>query len=203
MRKPGGELQGDVVVEVGIQPPVVGAELGGGAERKDCGLERAQAEQPRGKGDPVVELAGWALTRELDCELVGDVEAAERVGGVGVGGRDGLDSGTDPGVERLESDRRMLFERGYPARLDDADPGELIPVSMFRLLDALKRALDRQAPPIVHTIVAEPISLEEAIGVMESALRRRPRTRGARTGRCGPLACGAGRRVPAGQSSPR
>jgi segregation and condensation protein A len=78
-------------------------------------------------------------------------------------------------LERLESERRLLFERGAPARLDDSDPGELVPVSMFRLLDALKRALDRQAPPIVHTIAAEPISLEEAIGVIESELRRRPR----------------------------
>ena len=78
-------------------------------------------------------------------------------------------------LERLESDRRLLFERGAPARLEDSDPGELMPVSMFRLLDALKRVLDREAPPIVHTIVAEPISLEEAIGVIESELRRRPR----------------------------
>jgi segregation and condensation protein A len=73
-------------------------------------------------------------------------------------------------LELLESDRRLLFDRGAPAQLEDPEDGELQPVSMFRLLDALKNVLMRQAPPIVHTITAEPISLEEAIAVIRGQL---------------------------------
>lgn len=76
------------------------------------------------------------------------------------------------GLERLEADRRLLFDRGAPAQLEDPLDGELQPVSLFRLLDALKNVLQREAPPIVHTITAEPISLEEAIGVIRGQLLR-------------------------------
>ncbi len=75
-------------------------------------------------------------------------------------------------LERLESDRRLLFDRGAPAQLEDPQDGELQPVSLFRLLDALKNVLQRQAPPIVHTITAEPISIEEAIALIRSAFER-------------------------------
>ena len=78
-------------------------------------------------------------------------------------------------LERLESDRRLRFERGAPAQLEDPEASELLPVSLFRLLDALKNVLSRQAPPVVHTIVAEPIRLEEAMGLMEVNLRARPK----------------------------
>ncbi len=75
-------------------------------------------------------------------------------------------------LEALESDRRLLFDRGAPVQLEDPEDGELQPVSLFRLLDALKNVLQRQAPPIVHTITAEPISLEEAIAVIREQLER-------------------------------
>lgn len=75
-------------------------------------------------------------------------------------------------LEGLETERRLLFERGAPAQLEDPMEGELQPVSLFRLLDALKAVLQRQVPPIVHTITAEPISLEEAIAVIRSTLER-------------------------------
>jgi segregation and condensation protein A len=78
-------------------------------------------------------------------------------------------------LEHLEGERRLLWERGAPAQLEDPDAGELVPVSLFRLLDALKRALERTKPPIVHTIDAESISLEEAIALMKERLRERPR----------------------------
>ncbi|MGE5176437.1 MAG: segregation and condensation protein A [Hyphomicrobiales bacterium] len=78
-------------------------------------------------------------------------------------------------LERLEADRRLRFERGAPAQLEDPEASELLPVSLFRLLDALKNALARQAPPVVHTIVAEPIRIEEAMGLLEATLRERPR----------------------------
>jgi segregation and condensation protein A len=80
------------------------------------------------------------------------------------------------GLGALESERRMHYERGAPAQLEDPDSPEsreLLPVSMFRLLDALKTVLTRQAPPLVHTVHAESISLEEAIGLMETQLRSR------------------------------
>lgn len=75
-------------------------------------------------------------------------------------------------LERLEGERRLLFDRGAPAQLEDPSEGELVPVSLYRLLDALKEALQRQVPPIVHTITAEPISMEEAIAVIRETLRR-------------------------------
>jgi segregation and condensation protein A len=78
-------------------------------------------------------------------------------------------------LEQLESERRLLWERGAPAQLEDPDAGELVPVSLFRLLDALKRALERTKAPVVHTIDAESISLEEAIALMKERLRERPR----------------------------
>jgi segregation and condensation protein A len=73
-------------------------------------------------------------------------------------------------LERLETERRFLFDRGAPAQLEDPQDGELQPVSLFRLLDALKNVLQRSVPPIVHTITAEPISLEEAIAVIRGQL---------------------------------
>jgi len=74
---------------------------------------------------------------------------------------------------KLEAERRLHWERGAPAQLEDPESRELLPVSMFRLLDALKTVLTRQAPPLVHTVHAESISLEEAIGLMETQLRSR------------------------------
>jgi segregation and condensation protein A len=78
-------------------------------------------------------------------------------------------------LAHLESERRLLYDRGAPAEPEDPQASELLPVSMFRLLDALKEVLSRQVPPIVHTLVAEPISLEEAIGLMKSRFETRPR----------------------------
>ncbi len=78
-------------------------------------------------------------------------------------------------LERLEADRRLLFDRGAPAQLEDPEASELLPVSLFRLLDALKGALARQVPPVVHTIHAEPMRLEEAISMIREALKARGR----------------------------
>ncbi len=78
-------------------------------------------------------------------------------------------------LSRLETERRLHFERGAPAQLEDPEASELLPVSMFRLLDALKTVLSRQVPPIVHTVTAEPLSLEEAMGVMRGRLLESPR----------------------------
>ena len=76
---------------------------------------------------------------------------------------------------RLESERRLLFDRGSPAQLEDPEASELLPVSIFRLMDALKNVLSRQAPPIVHTVNAEPLSLEDAISLMRGQLLATPR----------------------------
>ena len=78
-------------------------------------------------------------------------------------------------LEQLEGERRLRFDRGAPAQLEDPDASELLPVSLFRLLDALKNVLSREAPAPVHTIVAEPIRLEEAIALLETRLRERTR----------------------------
>jgi len=76
-------------------------------------------------------------------------------------------------LERLESERRRMYERGAPSQLEDPEASELLPVSLFRLLDALKTVLSRQAPAVVHTITAEPIRLEEAMSLMEENIRTR------------------------------
>jgi segregation and condensation protein A len=73
----------------------------------------------------------------------------------------------------LESERRLLFERGAPAQLEDPEARELLPVSVFRLMEALRTVLQRQVPPIVHTVTAEPISLDEAMSLMTTHLRER------------------------------
>ena len=78
-------------------------------------------------------------------------------------------------LNRLESERRLLYERGAPAQLEDPEARELLPVSMFRLLDALRSVLSRQVPSVVHTVTAEPMSLEEAISLMRGQLAERPR----------------------------
>jgi segregation and condensation protein A len=78
-------------------------------------------------------------------------------------------------LERLEAERRLLFDRGAPAQLEDPEASELLPVSLFRLLDALKGALARQVPPAVHTIHAEPMRLEEAMSLLRETLRSRGR----------------------------
>jgi segregation and condensation protein A len=78
-------------------------------------------------------------------------------------------------LSRLEAERRLQFDRGAPAQLEDPEARELLPVSMFRLLDALKAVLSRQTPPMVHTVTAEPLSLEEAIGLMRGRLVESPR----------------------------
>ena len=78
-------------------------------------------------------------------------------------------------LERLEADRRLQFDRGAPAQLEDPEASELLPVSLFRLLDALKGALARQAPPVIHTIQAESMRLEEAISLLRETLRTRGR----------------------------
>ncbi len=79
------------------------------------------------------------------------------------------------GLSRLESERRLRYERGAPVPPADPEARELLPVSMFRLLDALQSALARQAPPYVHTVTAEPMSLEEAMGLMSGQLRAQSR----------------------------
>ena len=78
-------------------------------------------------------------------------------------------------LERLEGERRLRFDRGAPAQLEDPESSELLPVSLFRLLDALKGVLSRQVPAPVHTIVAEPIRLEEAMSLLATNLRERSR----------------------------
>jgi segregation and condensation protein A len=78
-------------------------------------------------------------------------------------------------LARLENERRLSYERGAPAQLEDPEAKELLPVSIFRLLDALRSVLSRQTPPVVHTVVADPLTLEEAIGLMRTQLLTKPR----------------------------
>lgn len=78
-------------------------------------------------------------------------------------------------LERLEAERRLRFERGAPAQLEDPEASELLPVSLFRLLEALKGALARQVPPVVHTIQAEPMRIDEAMSLLRENLKSRGR----------------------------
>ena len=78
-------------------------------------------------------------------------------------------------LERLEADRRLLFERGAPAQLEDPEASELLPVSLFRLVEALKGALARRVPSVIHTIHAEPMRIDEAMSLLRENLRTRGR----------------------------
>lgn len=78
-------------------------------------------------------------------------------------------------LERLEAERRRQFERGAPAQLEDPEASELLPVSLFRLLEALKGALARQVPAVVHTIHAEPMRIDEAMSLLRENLKTRGR----------------------------
>ena len=99
------ELAGDVVLQVGEQPPEARVELRRRAGGEHRGVEQVQPERGGDGGEAVVGARGGLPARELQGGLVGDVEAAERIGRVGVVGGDPLHGGHHAAVDEVEADR--------------------------------------------------------------------------------------------------
>ena len=100
------ELAGDVVLEVGEQAAEARVELRRRAGGEHRGVEQVQPERGRDGLQPVVGARRGLAARELQRRLVGDVEAAERVGRVGVVGRDALHRGHHAVIDEVEADPR-------------------------------------------------------------------------------------------------
>ena len=107
-----GELAGDVVLQVGVQAPVARVELGRRADREHRGVEQVEAERLRDVGEPVVGVGDRVAAGELQRAVVGDVEAAERVGRVGVARGDALHRGHHAPVDEVEADLDVLLGLG-------------------------------------------------------------------------------------------
>ena len=99
------ELAGDVVLQVGEQAAEARVELRRRAGGEHRGVEQVQPERGRDGGEPVVGARRGLPARELQRGLVGDVEAAERVGRVGVVGGDPLHRGHHAAIDEVEADR--------------------------------------------------------------------------------------------------
>ena len=78
------QLARDVVLQVRVQAPVARVELGRRADREHRGLEQIQPERGDHELQALVGVGGRVALREPQRDLVGDVEAAEGVAGVGV-----------------------------------------------------------------------------------------------------------------------
>ena len=98
------QLARDVVLEVGVQAAVARVELRRRADREHGGVEQVEPERRGDLREPVVGVGDRVAAAQLERAVVGDVEAAERVGRVGVGRRDALDRGHHAAVDEVEAD---------------------------------------------------------------------------------------------------
>ena len=79
------ELARDVVLQVRVQAPEARVELGRGADGEHRGVEQVEPERVRRRPAAASSAPdAESPLREPQRDLVGDVEAAERVAGVGV-----------------------------------------------------------------------------------------------------------------------
>ena len=125
------ELARDVVVQVRVQPAVARVELRRGADREHRRVEQVEPERRRGPAASRSSASDTESPRaQLQRPVVGDVEAAERVGRVRVARRDALDRRHDAAVDEVEADgggRRHGAQATSPATasasLSIASPG--------------------------------------------------------------------------------
>ena len=101
------QLARDVVLQVRVQAPVARVELGRGADRQHRGLEQVEAERLARRCCRRSSASETTVAlRQPQRDLVGDVEPAERVAGVGVRARDALDRRHHAAVDEAEGDLR-------------------------------------------------------------------------------------------------
>ena len=106
-----------------------------------------QEDEPEDEGDPREEL----IRRLLEYQKY--KLAAEELGSRGVEGRD-------------------VFLRGIPAP-EAEGPAPLADISLFKLLDAFQRVLDRVKSDMAFEVTAERISIQERIAQITDRLRGR------------------------------
>jgi segregation and condensation protein A len=78
-------------------------------------------------------------------------------------------------LQEAEAERRQFFARGFAAPSGADELPELMPVSLFALIDVLKDVLARVGEEFFHEIVMEEVSLEEKIRLIEEELSARGR----------------------------
>jgi len=65
-----------------------------------------------------------------------------------------------------EEDRRQLYERGMLPGEDEAGPLPLAPATLFDLLDALQRVMERVPEPSVYEVRAEAYDVEDKLALI-------------------------------------
>ena len=110
------QLARDVVLQVRVQAAVARVELRRRADREHGGVEQVEPERRGHVREPVVGVGDRLAARQLERAVVGDVEAAERVGRVRVRRRDALDRRHHAAVDEVEADAdRSAIRRCWSA----------------------------------------------------------------------------------------
>ncbi len=78
-------------------------------------------------------------------------------------------------LQEKEAGRRQHFERGYVPPVGGDELPELMPVSLFSLIDVLKDVLARVGEEFFHEVILEEVSLEEKIEIIEYELKTNER----------------------------
>jgi hypothetical protein len=111
-----GQLARDVVLQVRVQAAEARVELRCGADGQHGGIEQVQAERA-GRGlEPVVGARRRVAAGEPQRDLVGDVEAAERVARIRVARRDALDRAHHAAVDEVEGNGGRALPAGLGER---------------------------------------------------------------------------------------
>ena len=108
-----GQPPRDVVLQVGVQTPVAGMQLGGDADRQHRGVERVEAEQLGGPGQPGVGGIRATARGQAERLIVGDVEAAQRVMGQVLSARDCAHRGLQSSIEKWDPGRGGVSRRDH------------------------------------------------------------------------------------------
>ena len=111
------QLARDVVLQVGVQAAVARVELGRRAYREHRGLQQIQAERLDRALQALVGVRRRLAVREPQRDLVGDVQAAERIARIRIRARDPLDRRHHAAVDEAEGDRGLLRFCHYGAIL--------------------------------------------------------------------------------------
>jgi segregation and condensation protein A len=78
-------------------------------------------------------------------------------------------------LQGAEEFRRRYFERGWLPPVGGDGPPELMPASVFTLIDVLKDVLSRVGEEFFHDVVLEEVSIEEKIALIDWELKARGR----------------------------
>lgn len=78
-------------------------------------------------------------------------------------------------LQGAEETRRRHFERGWLPPIGGDVPPELMPVSVFALIDVLKDVLARVGEEFFHEVVLEEVSVEEKMALIDGELAARGR----------------------------